>query len=122
MKRILIAALAVATLAAPAQAGRRHHGHYGYGAPPWGCSAPGACRLPGPGAYGAYGRLPSYGYYGGNGYVPPYGAYGHVGGQLAPPPPSSVPVEPAYCERHDLIFDSRLNNWRCRPVKVPRLQ
>jgi hypothetical protein len=96
MRKILTAAIGLTLLATPAFAG--------WDDPPYGCSAPGACRLEGPGAYGGYG------------YIPPWA----VNGNGYRPPPPAVPVEPAYCHRP--IFDSRMGKWRCAPVMVPRVQ
>ena len=96
MKRTFAAAIVVALLATPSFAG----GGYGYHSwdegPPWGCSAPGACRLPGPGAYGYYGAN-------GNGYVPRR-------------PRRLVPVEPFAC--HNPMFVPSAGRWVCPPVNV----
>src|SRR5262245_37018300 len=103
MNRVIITAALAIAVATPSFAGG-----WDYDGPPYGCNAPGACRLPGPGAYGGYGYIPPYAYMnGGNGYRPP-------------PPP--VPVEPAWCSPRDTVFVPRFNKWMCKPVLVPRAQ
>jgi hypothetical protein len=45
----------------------------------------------------------------------------YVGGQLAPPAPPAVPVQPAWCADSEKIFVPQFNGSMCKPVYVPRI-
>ena len=98
MKKILITALAIA-VATPAFAGGGY-GYHEWDEPEYGCTAPGACRLPGPGANGYYGVNGRNG----NGYVP----------RPSRRPP--VYVEPFICTNPQYMPSAQ--RWICPPVAV----
>jgi len=124
MKRIALAALALALCTSAADAGGRGR--------VWKGLLLGAliAGVAGPAFAGGYYDGPPRGYYDdGPRYRfedSPRARYGYpnnnpnaYGYRPAPRPPS-VPVEPAFCERHDTIYVPSANKWMCKPVMVPR--